>query len=68
MTPTNPATRPRCQRAITAYSDENDVDSIFVDLLADAMHWCDAVGESTSQYALAAWPATLHRRIERPTN
>ena len=44
MTPTNPERVARCQRAIIAYSDD-DVHSNLVDFLADAMHWCDAVGD-----------------------
>ena len=34
----------RCQRVIAEYSDESDGISL-IDLLADAMHWCDANGE-----------------------
>ena len=40
----------RCQRAIAGYSDENACISL-IDLLADAMHWCDANGEDF-HYAL----------------
>ena len=40
----------RCQKAIAGYSDESDGISL-IDLLADAMQWCDANGEDF-QYAL----------------
>ena len=40
----------RCQKAIAGYSDESDGISL-IDLLADAMHWCDANGEDF-HYAL----------------
>ena len=44
MTPSNQQRADRCQKAITAYSDDDDHSNL-VDLLADAMHWCDANGE-----------------------
>ena len=34
----------RCQRAISNYCDDHDQSNL-IDLLADAMHWCDANGE-----------------------
>jgi hypothetical protein len=40
----------RCDDAITGYSDDNSFISL-IDLLADAMHWCDANGEDF-HYAL----------------
>jgi len=40
----------RCQKVITKYSDENTFTNL-VDMLADAMHWCDANGEDF-HYAL----------------
>ena len=40
----------RCDTAITGYSDENRF-LCLIDLLADAMHWCDANGEDF-HYAL----------------
>jgi hypothetical protein len=41
MTQSNRQRVDRFQHAITAYSDDDDQSSL-VDLLADAMHWCDA--------------------------
>jgi hypothetical protein len=40
----------RCQAALERYSDENSFITL-IDLLADAMHWCDANGEDF-HYAL----------------
>ncbi len=40
----------RCESAIDGYSDESRITSL-IDLLADAMHWCDAHGEDF-HYAL----------------
>jgi hypothetical protein len=40
----------RCEDAITGYSDDSSFISL-IDLLADAMHWCDANGEDF-HYAL----------------
>ena len=40
----------RCQAAIDRYSDDSHFISL-IDLLADAMHWCDANGEDF-HYAL----------------
>lgn len=44
MTLSNQARVERCQQAVTAYSDDDDFTSL-VDLLADAMHWCDCMGQ-----------------------
>lgn len=41
----------RCRTALTGYSDD-DRFICLIDLLADAMHWCDANGEDF-HYALA---------------
>lgn len=41
----------RCGKAIAGYSDD-DRFTCLIDLLADAMHWCDANGEDF-HYALA---------------
>jgi hypothetical protein len=43
MTPSNQQRADRCQKAITAYSDDDDHSNL-VDFLTDAMHWCDANG------------------------
>jgi hypothetical protein len=40
----------RCDAALRHYSDDG-VFSSLIDLLADAMHWCDATGENF-HYAL----------------
>jgi hypothetical protein len=34
----------RCDRAIAAYSDQDEFTNL-VDFLADAMHWCDGTGQ-----------------------
>ncbi len=44
MTPSNQQRADRCQKAITAYSDDDDHSNL-VDFLTDAMHWADANGE-----------------------
>ena len=44
MTASNQQRADRCQQSITAYSDDDDHSNL-VDLLTDAMHWCDANGE-----------------------
>jgi hypothetical protein len=41
----------RCRQTLTRYSDE-DRFICLIDLLADAMHWCDHNGENF-HYALA---------------
>jgi hypothetical protein len=41
----------RCEAALTDYSDE-DRFTCLIDLMADAMHWCDASREDFG-YALA---------------
>jgi hypothetical protein len=41
----------RCRIALTGYSDD-DRFTCLIDLMADAMHWCDAHGENF-HYALA---------------
>lgn len=40
----------RCHKAIEGYSDEDQFISL-IDLMADAMHWCDATGQDF-HYAL----------------
>ena len=40
----------KCELALARYSDDNPFTNL-VDLLADAMHWCDANGEDF-HYAL----------------
>jgi len=40
----------RCQTALSRYSDDNPFIGL-IDLLADAMHWCDATGQDF-HYAL----------------
>jgi hypothetical protein len=45
MTESNQQRASRCQRAINAYSDEDDFTSL-VDFLADAMHLCDSTGQN----------------------
>lgn len=44
MTPCNQQRADRCQQAITRYSDVDDFTSL-VDLLTDAMHFCDSTGQ-----------------------
>ncbi len=44
MTPSNQQRADRCQKAITAYSDDDDHSNL-VDFLTDSMHWADANGE-----------------------
>ena len=44
MTKANQDRADRCQKAITAYSDDDDHTSLD-DFLADAMHWCDSTGQ-----------------------
>jgi hypothetical protein len=44
MTQSNQARADRCEQAITAYSDDDSFTNL-VDLLADAMHWCDCTGQ-----------------------
>jgi hypothetical protein len=41
----------RCHQSLTRYSDDDHCICL-IDLLADAMHWCDANGEDFL-YALA---------------
>lgn len=41
----------KCRKALTGYSDD-DRFICLIDLLADAMHWCDHNGENF-HYALA---------------
>jgi len=45
MTPSNQQRADRCQKAITAYSDDDDHSNL-VDFLADALHWCHVNGQS----------------------
>jgi hypothetical protein len=45
MTLSNHERAIRCQQAITAYSDDDPYTN-FVDLLADALHWCHVNGHS----------------------
>jgi hypothetical protein len=47
MTLTNQERADRCQEAINAYSDDDTYTNL-VDLLADAMHWCQFNGHSFS--------------------
>lgn len=46
----NPQRVERCQAALSRYSDDNPFSGL-IDLLADAMHWCDATGQDF-HYAL----------------
>jgi hypothetical protein len=57
----------RCRKALTGYSDD-DRFICLIDLLADAMHWCDANGEDF-HYALAvAGKHYLHELNDEPTD
>jgi hypothetical protein len=47
MTPSNRQRADRCQKVITAYSDDDDYTNL-VDLLTDAMHFCHANGHSVA--------------------
>ena len=44
MTTSNQQRADRCQAASTGYSTTDRVTNL-IDLLTDAMHWCDANGE-----------------------
>jgi hypothetical protein len=44
MTQSNQTRADRCEKAITAYSDDESFTNL-VDFLADAMHWCDCTGQ-----------------------
>lgn len=44
MSQSNQARAKRCGEALSAYSTDDPFTN-FIDLLADAMHWCDANGE-----------------------
>ena len=44
MMPSNQQRADRCQKTITAYSDDDDHSNL-VDFLTDAMHWADANGD-----------------------
>ena len=44
MNPVNHTRAGRGHQAVTAYSDDDDFSNL-VDLLADAMHWCDSTGQ-----------------------
>ena len=61
MTPSNQQRADRCQKAITAYSDDDDDHSNLVDFLADAMHWADANGDD---FHLALAEACRHYLAE----
>jgi hypothetical protein len=57
----------RCESALTAYSDD-DCFTGLIDLLADAMHWCDASREDFG-YALAqAGRHYIHERNDETTD
>ena len=44
MTDSNQPRADRCEQALAAYSDADQFTNL-VDLLADAMHWCDLTGQ-----------------------
>jgi hypothetical protein len=50
MTMSNQKRATRCERVLSAYSDD-DAFTNLTDLLADAMHWADATGQDF-HYAL----------------
>ena len=51
----------RCRKALTKYSDD-DRFLCLIDLLADAMHWCEANGE---EFHYAFGVACKHYLAER---
>jgi hypothetical protein len=57
----------RCQAAITGYSDD-DRFICLIDLLADAMHWCEARGESFHYALCVAGNHYLAELNDEPTN
>ena len=44
MTDSNQPRADRCERALATYPDADPFTNL-VDLLADAMHWCDLTGQ-----------------------
>jgi len=56
MTQTNATRAQRCQAALAAYANDA-IESNLIDLLADAMHWCDRYG---SDFHIALAQACRH--------
>jgi hypothetical protein len=66
MTLNNQDRAARCRQAITAYSDD-DRFVCLIDLLADAMHWCDANGEDFHYALCVAGKHYLAELNDEPT-
>ena len=62
MTQSNQQRADRCQKAITAYSDDDDHSNL-VDFLTDAMHWCRRQWRGLSFRSCPGLPP-LHQRTQ----